>query len=118
MGKVIQRAVLSSSRVSWMTHSIGPILVQLSLWSGVGCSGLVDNLCRHLNSGGAVLLMLLNLTTVFDMVDYDFLAHRLADVGVHGVALQWLPSFFLGWGQRVVLRKRGSRSHPLNMQVP
>lgn len=44
-----------------------------------------------------------HLTAVFNMVDYDLLTHQLANVGIRGVALQWLISIPHGWGQRIVL---------------
>lgn len=63
---------------------------------------LMDNHHRQLDGVGRALLLLLDLTGVFNTVDYYLLAHCLADVGVHGIALQCLTSYFQGRGQRVV----------------
>lgn len=40
--------------------------------------------CTGRNIGGSALLSLLNLTAVFDTIDDDLLACRLADVGIWG----------------------------------
>lgn len=49
---------------------------------------LTDNLHKQLDRGGSVLLLLLDLTAVFDMVDYDLLTHPLTNVGIQGMALK------------------------------
>lgn len=54
---------------------------------------LTDDLWRHLDRGGSGLLLLLDLTAVFDTVSYDLLTHCLPDTRIWGTALQWLTSF-------------------------
>lgn len=60
---------------------------------------LLDDLRRHLDWGSLVLLLLLIFTVVFNIVDYNFLTHCLANMGFHEVALKWLFSFPLSQGQ-------------------
>lgn len=73
---------------------------------------LSDNLRRQLKRGGLALLILLDLTAAFNVVDHDLLIHCLANVGVCGVALQWLYSFLWGQGQRVALGGQEPTSFP------
>lgn len=76
-------------------------------WNNVGC------LCRQLDRGESVLLLLLDLTAALDKLNFDLLTHRLTNAEVQGVALQCLSSFLQGWGQRVALGERVSDRHPL-----
>ena len=43
----------------------------------------------------------LDVTNVFDMVNYNFLLDKIEEVGVRGIALEWIKSFplkgFRGW---------------------
>ena len=48
---------------------------------------LTDDLRHQLDLGGSALLILLDLTAAFDIVDHGLLAHRLADMGIQGLAL-------------------------------
>lgn len=48
---------------------------------------------RPLGNSLDMLLLLLELTAAFYMVDHDLLTHRLTNVGIHGVVLKWLISF-------------------------
>lgn len=50
-----------------------------------------------------MLLLLLDLTAVFDMVDYDLLTYCLADVRIQGSVLQCLSSL-CGQEQSAALR--------------
>ncbi|XP_053224999.1 uncharacterized protein LOC128403884 [Podarcis raffonei] len=52
------------------------------------------------------------------MVDHDLLDHRLADVGIQGIARNWLCSFISGRGQRVALGREMSSRHSLVCGVP
>lgn len=51
-------------------------------------AALRDDLWRHLDQSGSMLLLLLDLTVVLDMADHDVLTHCLADMGINGTALQ------------------------------
>lgn len=51
---------------------------------------------------------LLDLTTAFNIVNYDLFAHHLANIRVCGITLQWLISFLQGLEQRVAMRERVS----------
>ena len=74
---------------------------------------LTDNVWRKLDLGSLALLILLDITTAFDTVDHGLLAHHLADIGVQGLALQWLKSFLQGRGQRVAIGESTSQHQAL-----
>ena len=79
---------------------------------------LTDDLQSQLDLGGSALLILLDLTAAFDIVDHGLLAHRLANVGIQGLALKWLRSFLQGRGQRVALGESISEWWALDCGVP
>lgn len=54
---------------------------------------LTDDLHMHLDQGGSALLLLLNLTAVFDTVICDLLTHRFIKVGIQETALKWFVHF-------------------------
>lgn len=62
---------------------------------------------RQLDQDGSALF-LLDLTAAFNMDNCSLLAYCLADIRIHGIALQWLRQ-----GERVVLGERLSMGHPL-----
>lgn len=76
---------------------------------------LIDVLRRQLDRDESALLLLLGLMAVFNTVDFNLLTHCLTNVGVCGVALQWLTSFFQGQGQWEVL---GERMYSLVSRCP
>lgn len=75
---------------------------------------LTDNLHRQLDQGKFLLLFLLDLTAVFNMVDYSLFTHCLVVAGLQGTALQWLISFLCGWRQMVALGEEMSTRHLLS----
>ena len=79
---------------------------------------LTDDLRRQLDLGGSALLILLDLTAAFDIVNHGLLARCVADVGIQGLALDWLRSFLQGRGQRVALGESISERRALNCGVP
>lgn len=54
---------------------------------------------RHLDCGGSVLLLLLDLTAMFKVVSYDPVTHHLVNVEIWGTDLHWLAFFLCSWGQ-------------------
>uniref|UniRef100_A0A670HZ87 Reverse transcriptase domain-containing protein n=1 Tax=Podarcis muralis TaxID=64176 RepID=A0A670HZ87_PODMU len=126
LGKVIERAV--AEQLGWFleeTSALDPF--QSSFRPGFGTEtalvALTDDLRRQLDRGGSGLVILLDLSWsiiifAFDMVDHDLLDHRLADVGIQGIAHNWLCSFISGRGQRVALGREMSSHHSLVCGVP
>ncbi|XP_077782882.1 uncharacterized protein LOC144327417 [Podarcis muralis] len=121
LGKVIERAVAEQlGRFLEETSALDPF--QSSFRPGFGMEmalvALTDDIRRQLDQGGSGLLILLDLSAAFDMVDHDRLDHRLADVGIQGIARNWLCSFISGRGQRVALGREMSSCHSLVCGVP
>uniref|UniRef100_A0A670I2H7 Reverse transcriptase domain-containing protein n=1 Tax=Podarcis muralis TaxID=64176 RepID=A0A670I2H7_PODMU len=121
LGKVIERAVAEQlGRFLDETSALDPF--QSGFRAGHGTEtalvALTDDLRRQLDRGGSGLLILLDLSAAFDMVDHELLDHRLADVGIQGTVLQWLRSFLSGRGQRVALGGELSSRHSLVCGVP
>ena len=65
------------------------------------------------------LLVLLDLSAAFDMIDHNVLIRRLRErCGVTGTALQWFQSYLSDRGQSVIIEGKTSSSHPLEFGVP
>ena len=60
----------------------------------------------------AVLLVLLDRSAAFDMIDHKILVSRLSKrIGVSGTALNWSQSYLEGWSSRVEIA--GNLSEPI-----
>ena len=55
---------------------------------------VISNILNSLATESPIQLLLLDLSAAFDTLDHDFLTNRLRDIGVDGIALSWLISFF------------------------
>ena len=53
-----------------------------------------DDICRAVDTKGAAILVLLDLSAAFDTIDFRILLSRLREYyGVRGTALKWLSSY-------------------------
>lgn len=73
---------------------------------------------RHLDWGRLTPLLSIDLTAVFNMVDYDLLTHFLIVSRVCGGPLKWFSSCPLGWRERVELGEQVPSRYPLTCGVP
>ena len=79
---------------------------------------LNDVLCSA-DCGDLVLLVMLDLSAAFDVIDHELLLLRLLnEVGISGVAHQWFGSYLMDRTQRVVVRQASSQVVPLVCGVP
>lgn len=69
---------------------------------------LTDDFHHNLDWGGSMLLILQDLSALYDMVNYPLLAHQLTNAGIQGTVLQWMISFLHGWRQRAAPEERTS----------
>ena len=63
-------------------HSIETALVRIH-----------NDMMQSMDSCRGVLLVLLDLSSVFDTLDHDILLKRLHDIGVRHTALEWFKSY-------------------------
>ena len=76
---------------------------------------LVNNTLLSLDSGLAVIWILIDLSAAFDTVDIDLALQILeSEIGICGTALDWFESFLRGREQRVRVEK--SLSDPIQVQ--
>ena len=65
------------------------------------------------------LMVLLDLSAAFDIVDHNILLERLRrDVGVRGKVLDWFSSYLLNQSQQVSIDGSLSRQFPLDCDAP
>ena len=63
-----------------------------------------DEIMGHVYNQKGVFLVLLDLSAAFDTVNHDLLLSRMShEIGVTGVALDWLKSYFTGRTTTVVI---------------
>lgn len=75
---------------------------------------LTEDMQKHLDQSGLVLLLLLNLTVAFDMINHDLLTHCLANMGIQRTALHGFPPSFTV-RERVALGEDLSLWHSLDV---
>ena len=79
---------------------------------------LNDVLCSA-DRGELSLLVLLDLSAAFDVIDHELLLARLQkEMGITGNALQWFTSYLEDRTQCVVVKQASSQSTPLSCGVP
>jgi hypothetical protein len=80
---------------------------------------LMNDLLCSADCGDLVLLVLLDLSAAFDVIDHDLLLSRLQnEVGISGVALQWFRSYLSDRTQRVIVGPASSQNTLLSCGVP
>ena len=78
-----------------------------------------NDILQALDKKQCVILVLLDLASAFDTVDYSILLSRLSKyVGINGDALSWFSSYLSGRYQRVFVNKSKSYSSLLTSGVP
>lgn len=117
------RGFRAMAAVSLTWHTILPLYIhymagrqkaildpfQSCFWPSLGMETILvtitNDLQKHLDWYGLVLLLILDLTAGYNTVNHHLLTDCLADWGIWGTALQWLSSFLHGQGQRVALER-------------
>ena len=78
-----------------------------------------NDLCRSVNSTGAAILVLMDLSAAFDTIDFDILLSRLREYyGVRGSTIKWLSSYLMGRYQSVMIGESRSARVKLDYGVP
>ena len=78
-----------------------------------------SDICTAIDSHGAALLVLLDLSAAFDTIDHKLLLHHLSSrYGVEGTALAWLQSYLADRSQMVAISDSKSKEITLSYGVP
>ena len=75
---------------------------------------ILSSLSRHQIS----LLLLIDFSKAFDMVDHSVLLTKLDHYGIRGSALQWIKSYLINRKQHVTVNGTKSTSNIMNYGVP
>ena len=77
-----------------------------------------DVLCAA-DRGDLTLLVFLDLSAAFNIIDHEILLSRLRnEVGITGTALHWFSSYLADRTQRVIVNLASSQETPLICGVP
>ncbi len=80
---------------------------------------VVNDISLETDKGNAVALVLLDLSSAFDMVDHNILISRLEScVGLQGKVLKWFQSFLTNRSFSVSIGQHSSSSRKLACGVP
>ena len=75
-------------------------------------------LLNSLNKNKISLLLLIDFSKAFDMVDHEILLHKLKHYGIRGNALKWLKSYLHNRKQYVSINGKNSSSRNITYGVP
>ena len=80
---------------------------------------VTNDILMKVNSQEVTLLVMLDLSHAFDMVNHDILISRLhEEVGVSGLALEWFRSYLQNRTQRVAVDRTFSERFVLDHRAP
>ena len=77
-------------------------------------NSLLDSLSKHQVS----LLLLIDFSKAFDMVDHKILLRKLEHYGIRGIALKWMQSYLSGRKQFVSISGKNSETKEIQFGVP
>ena len=120
LGKVIEKCVSSQICKHISTYKLGDQLQSAYKGSHSTETALLKvkrDIDHEIDSGRAVLLVMLDLSAAFDTIDHTILADR-EFIGVEGSALEWLKSYMEGRIQKVVINNSVSKDVHLSVGVP
>ena len=107
ISKLTEKAVFIQTHGQMVTHNIYPELQSSSREhhsTETALLKVMNDVLLKMNSQHVTLLILLDLSPVFDTVDHSILLDRLTKiVGSQGKAHDWLRSYLSGRSQRVVI---------------
>ena len=77
-----------------------------------------NSILQSLDKKHIAMLLLIDFSKAFDMVDHQILLHKLAHYGIRGVALKWLTSYLHNRQQRVHVNNAQSDCQNLIHGIP
>ena len=79
---------------------------------------LINNILVSLDAHSPTQLLILDLSAAFDTLNHNILINRLLEIGINGMALDWLISFFTNRTFAVKTGTSSSRIKKINTGVP
>ena len=76
------------------------------------------SILEALNKKQTALLLLIDFSKAFDMVDHKILLNKLAHYGIRGIALDWFKSYLQDRKQYVAVNGKTSDEHSIKFGVP
>jgi hypothetical protein len=96
-------------------------LATLTAWNDTLTTALLDvteYLYKNMDNGLLTGVIFLDLKKAFDTVYYDILLHRLGELGVDGIAIQWFQDYLKTRQQSVLLNGTVSDTMDIDYGVP
>ena len=123
VSKVIERELYLTSSINrtWKTMTCILYFIQHRKQYSIETALLrvVNDILHNMNPQHVTLLVHLDLSSAFDIVDHDIMIRRLGvSFEITGTALQWLRSYWSGRSQHVIVNGEQSESLDLPFDVP
>ena len=79
---------------------------------------VANDILIALDKKKAAMLVLLDLSAAFDTIDHEILLKRLSNIGISGVAHDWVRSYLVNRSQSIYIQGTTSKSVFLKNGVP
>ena len=118
----IYEKIMHNRMLSFLQSNNSLFEAQYGFRPGRSCEHAILNaqniLLNSLNSRQISLLLLIDYSKAFDMVDHEILATKLEHYGIRGKALDWMKSYLQDRSQFVSVDGTDSSAKPLRYGVP
>ncbi len=106
----LDNTILSNYRPISNLPFIGKIIEKVVLITETALIKIINDIRLNSDSGKISVLVLLDLSAVFDTVDHNILLERLENwVGLSGMVLKWFRSYLEGRGYYVSIGEHKSK---------
>jgi hypothetical protein len=122
LSKLIEKHVVNNINKHMLKHQLGEELQSAYMRGHSTETALLkvkDEIMGHVYNQKGVFLVLLDLSAAFDTVKHDLLLSRMSgEIGVTGIALDWLKSYFTGRTTSVVIDGKCSMAKTMDYGLP
>ena len=118
--KILER-VISSQLITYLTTNKIPNIFQIAYLPHKSTESaltlITSDLLSGFNNNRGTILVLLDMSSAFDILDHNVLIHRLSVIGITGIALNWFTSYITNRSSSVRINTYSSPSRSITHGV-